>query len=201
MTPADSSRSSSTAFVPRDNVTIASVTTKSGAQQDTKSPTSHRGKALVIAVCGSPGAGKTTVGRAIASHLGVLLLTRDEITTGLRRSAGGSHREQAEAIMIDLAHRLAGVSFVLETSLVPKELADMVGLWVHVVARPEVIDARLHARPDRRLADQFRRGEMPATIFAPPAGVDVIEIDTSDTEAPDLEPVMTRLGPGPRRTT
>jgi len=185
---------------------MTSVTTKNSTSRNNQKPTSPRAKPQVIAVCGSPGAGKTTVGRAVADHLGVLLLTRDEITKGLRRSAGepagGSYRDQAEAIMIDVGQRLvaAGVSFVLETSLVPKELAGTVGLWVHVVARPEVIDARLQARTDRRLADQFRRGEMPATIFAPPAGVDAVEIDTSDTAHPDLGPVMTRLGPGPRRT-
>ncbi|HTI25565.1 MAG TPA: AAA family ATPase, partial [Kutzneria sp.] len=199
-------------------------TTKNDTSDSNQKTPTPRAEQQVIAVCGSPGAGKTTVARAIASRLGVLLLTRDEITTGLRQSAAvamqgrtpylhstqvrrpslhHSYRDQAEAIMIDLGQRLAagGVRFVLETSLVPKELAVTVGLWVHVVARPEVIDARLQARPDRRLADQLRRGEMPATIFAPPAGVDAVEIDTSDTANPDLEPVMTRLGPGPRRTS
>jgi predicted kinase len=167
---------------------------------------------VIIAVCGSPGAGKTTVAKAIASRLGVLLLTRDEVKNGLGLSsgyepdfhiAGGPYSRRAETIMVDLARRLhaAGVGFVVESSVLPKELADAVRLWVHVVARPEVIDARLQARPDRQLADQFRRGEMPATIFAPPAGVDaVVEIDTSDRESPDVEAVMTRLGPGPRRT-
>ncbi|HEY0497228.1 MAG TPA: AAA family ATPase [Kutzneria sp.] len=179
---------------------------------DPQNPPTPRGKPQVIAVCGSPGAGKTTVARAIASRLGLLLLTRDEIKNGLGLSsghepafhlAGGPYSQRAEAIMVDLARRLAvaGVSFVVETSVLPQELVDTVRLWVHVVARPEVIDARLHARPDRQLADQFRRGELPAAIFAPPAGVDtVIEIDTSDQDSPDIEELMTRLGPGPRRT-
>jgi hypothetical protein len=141
----------------------------------------------------------------------VLLLTRDEIKNGLGLSsgyesdfhiAGGPYSRRAEAIMVDLARQLAaaGVGFVVESSVVPQELVDMVRLWVHVVARPEVIDARLRARADRQLADQFRRGEMPAAIFAPPAGADVVEVDTSDQATPAVEAIMTRLGPGPRRT-
>ncbi|WP_436536526.1 AAA family ATPase [Actinoplanes sp. HUAS TT8] len=49
-------------------------------------PTSAEPRPLIVAVCGSPAAGKTTVAAAIAAELGLLLLTRDELAAGLRLS-------------------------------------------------------------------------------------------------------------------
>ena len=186
--------------------------TENSASDNTKSPQTLL-EPQVIAVCGSPGAGKTTVARAIARRLGLVLLSRDEVKNGLGLTcgyepefhlAGGPYSQQAEAVLTDLAWGLAEarVSFVLETSVLSKELLDgLQVLAVHVTARPEVIDARLQARDDHQLADQFRRGEMPAKVFAPPDWVEtVVVIDTSDQEAPDIDAVTSRFGPGPRRT-
>lgn len=47
----------------------------------------RRERPLVVAVCGSPGAGKTTVACATARRLGVPFLTRDEIKLGLGLSS------------------------------------------------------------------------------------------------------------------
>lgn len=131
-----------------------------------------RERPLVVAVCGSPGAGKTTVARATARRLGVLFLTRDEIKAGLGLSsasvaedggvrlnpdfhvAGGPLSLRAEAVMVDAARGLAsaGVSFVVESSVLSCTLVDALRacearvLAVHVVARDAVVDERLRAR-------------------------------------------------------
>ncbi|MGW1737096.1 AAA family ATPase [Streptomyces sp. NPDC001999] len=47
----------------------------------------RRERPLEVAVCGPPGAGKTTVACATARRLGVPFLTRDEIKLGLRLSS------------------------------------------------------------------------------------------------------------------
>ncbi|MFG2053007.1 AAA family ATPase [Micromonospora sp. NPDC048930] len=177
---------------------------------------------VVIAVCGSPGAGKTTVASATARRLGLPFLTRDEIKNGLGLSAasaapdgglqldrafhtaGGPFSVRAEAVMVDAARLFAtaGVSFVVESSVLSRELLDALlaagarVLAVHVVAREAVIDVRLRARAaaggaiDRQLASQFQRGEMKSSIFEPPDGVDaVVEVDTSDHGHPVVETV------------
>ncbi|MET7551515.1 AAA family ATPase [Streptomyces sp. NPDC005479] len=176
----------------------------------------------MVAVCGSPGAGKTTVACATARRLGVPFLTRDEIKLGLGLSsasvakdggvqlnpdfhiAGGPLSLRAETVMVDAAGLLAssGVSFVVESSVLSRELLDGLlasdarVLAVHVVARDSVIDERLRARAaegggvDRQLSSQFQRGEMKRSIFDPPGGVDaVVEVDTSDGGDPDIEPI------------
>ena len=127
---------------------------------------------VVVAVCGSPGAGKTTVARATARRLGVPFLTRDEIKAGLGLSsasvakdggvqlnpdfhvAGGPLSLRAEAVMVNSARLLAssGVSLVVESSVLSRELLDALlacdarVLAVHVVARDSVIGDRLRAR-------------------------------------------------------
>ncbi|WP_121398054.1 AAA family ATPase [Micromonospora sp. M71_S20] len=131
-----------------------------------------RERPLAVAVCGSPGAGKTTVAAAAARRLGLPLLSRDEIKTGLGLSsasvteddvvqldsdfhiAGGPVSMRAEAVMADAARLLAtsGVSFVVESSLLSPELLDALlacgarVLAVHVVADDAVIRRRLRAR-------------------------------------------------------
>jgi predicted kinase len=132
----------------------------------------RRERPLVVAVCGSPGAGKTTVACATARRLGVPFLTRDEIKAGLGLSAasvgkgggvqlnpdfhiaGGPLSLRAEALMVNAARLLAssGVSFVVESSVLSRKLLDELlacgarVLAVHVVARESVIGERLRAR-------------------------------------------------------
>jgi predicted kinase len=184
--------------------------------------TSERG--VVVAVCGAPGAGKTTVATAVARRLGMLLLTRDEFANGLRLSgvAAESVRGRAEALFVEAAGRLArdGLSFVVESSVLSRALIDglLAGaarvLMVHAVARDEVIGRRLgervrRGRPgedeirdgDLRLLELFARGEMRESIFAPPPGAHaVLRIDTSEGGEPDvgavLELIRKQAGPG-----
>ncbi|MGK5440484.1 AAA family ATPase [Micromonospora sp. URMC 105] len=127
---------------------------------------------VVIAVCGCPGAGKTTIASATAGRLGIPFLTRDEIKTGLGLSsafvagdgsvwldqdfhvAGGPVSRRAEAVMVEAIRLLAasGVSLVVESSVLSRELlgALLAGgarvLAVHVVAQEAVIGRRLAAR-------------------------------------------------------
>ncbi|MEV7625873.1 AAA family ATPase [Actinoplanes sp. NPDC089786] len=130
---------------------------------------------VVIAVCGSPAAGKTTVAAATARHLGVLFLTRDEIKTGLGLSsaraaedgsvrldpdvhlAGGPFGGRAERVMVNTARLLAssGVSFVVESALISGDLVDALHacgarvLAVHVAADQAVVRERLRARASK----------------------------------------------------
>jgi len=127
---------------------------------------------VVVAVGGAPGSGKTTVAKAVALRLGVLLLTRDEFKQGLGWSAarldsggavqfdsaldvaGGRLSSVAEDVMTDVARSLAaaGVSFVLETAVLASPLVDALAaegarvVAVHVVASEDVVGARLRAR-------------------------------------------------------
>ncbi|MGB2568048.1 AAA family ATPase [Micromonospora citrea] len=131
-----------------------------------------RERPVVIAVCGCPGAGKTTIAAATAGRLGIPFLTRDEIKVGLGLSsasvahdgrvrldrdfhvAGGPVSRRAEGVMTDAVRLLAasGVSFVVESSVLSHELLGVLltcgtrVLAVHVVAREAVIGRRLAAR-------------------------------------------------------
>ncbi len=131
-----------------------------------------RERPVVIAVCGCPGAGKTTIASATASRFGIPFLTRDEIKTGLGLSsasvaedgrvrldrdfhvAGGPVSLRAEAVMVNAVRLLAasGVSFVVESSVLSHELLGVLlacgarVLAVHAVAQEAVIDQRLGAR-------------------------------------------------------
>ncbi|MEH0845968.1 AAA family ATPase [Micromonospora sp. CPCC 205711] len=131
-----------------------------------------RERPVVIAVCGCPGAGKTTIASATAARFGIPFLTRDEIKTGLGLSsasvvedgwvrldrdfhvAGGPVSLRAEAVMVEAIRLLAasGVSFVVESSVLSRELLGVLVaggsrvLAVHVVAQDAVIGRRLGAR-------------------------------------------------------
>lgn len=190
-------------------------------RHDRRMPVEER--PLVVAVCGSPGAGKTTVARATALRLGVPLLTRDEFKLGLALStasaaedgsvrlgpgfhiAGGPLSARAETAMVATARLLAaaGAGFVVESSVLSHDLLDALDegdarvLAVHVVARDDVVEARLRARTDgggevdRHLLAQFLRGEMTPALFAPPARAGAaLEIDTSTGGEPDTGRVL-----------
>lgn len=156
-------------------------------------------RSVVIAVCGSPAAGKTTLATAIATALHLPLLTRDELAAGLRLGAGATAsadhlRSAAEKAMTSAAERLAssGVSLVLESSVLDKShLAPLVDegaciLVVHVAAPPATIGLRLRERVDagdlamQRLLDQHQSGVLRPELFAPWDGAStLVTIDTS----------------------
>ena len=161
---------------------------------------------MVLAVCGSPAAGKTTIARAVAAELRLLLLSRDELASGIR--LGGSTtdpddiRAAAERALVDTARTLvgAGVSFVLESSVLDdRHLAPLADhgarvVVIHVVAPPELVDRRLEQRiaagdhSMRRLLDQHRSGEMVPTLFAPwPHAQSTVTVDSSTSAAMDSD--------------
>lgn len=155
---------------------------------------------VVIAVCGSPAAGKTSLAKEVSASLHLPLITRDELALGLRLGATADFspddiRSAAEDSMIATSALLvsSGVSFVLESSvlnglhLAPLAAEGARVLVVHVVASSVVIERRLRARTDagdqamQRLLDQHKRGVMGPEVFAPWADADhLVSIDTSD---------------------
>ena len=155
---------------------------------------------VVIAVCGSPAAGKTSIAKGIASSLRLLLISRDEFAIGLQLGASDDAssdgiRVAAEESMVAVSKKLAstGVSFVLESSvlddthLAPLAEAGARVLVVHVAASPATIKQRLVDRiasgdlAMQRLLDQHHSGVMAPEIFAPWSDADrVVLIDTSD---------------------
>lgn len=154
---------------------------------------------IVIAVCGSPAAGKTTIARAVADEMPVPLVTRDEIAFGLQLTAAedvmpDEIRTAAEQAMTEVSHALARsrVSFVLESSVLDESHLrplldhDVRVVAVHVVAPPDVIGDRLRQRVDegmpgaQRLLDQYESGVMRPEIFFPSEVADrLVTIDTS----------------------
>ncbi|GAA4603453.1 putative kinase [Actinoplanes octamycinicus] len=144
-------------------------------------------RAVVVAVCGSPGAGKTTTARKAAARLGVPLLSRDEIADGLRLSgvAAEAIRGRAETLLVEAAVRFAaaGLSFVLDNSVLSRSLVEgLLGvearvLAVHVIARDEVIGARLR---ERVTAGRGGRGDVAGPGLAGGEG----EPGSGDTAAP-----------------
>ncbi|MFI1990477.1 AAA family ATPase [Actinoplanes sp. NPDC020271] len=173
-------------------------------------------QATIVAVCGSPGAGKTTTATAVAGALGLTLLTRDEISAGLHLSgvSRDSSRGRAEALFVETACRFANAatSVVVENSVLSRDLVDGLRaagariVAVHVVADPSVIGQRLRDRTERGrtvggirpgdvvLLDLFERGEMRASIFEPPPGVhEVVRVDTSAGGPPDVSSVVGAL--------
>ena len=158
---------------------------------------------VVIAVCGCPAAGKTSIAKEVSATLHLPLITRDELAIGLRLGATAEVspddiRFAAEDSMIATSARLvsSGVSFVLESSalddlhLAPLAAAGARVLVVHVVASSVVIERRLRDRIDagdgamQRLLDQHNSGVMTPEIFGPWADADrLISIDTSDGQS------------------
>ncbi|MFY1595822.1 hypothetical protein [Micromonospora sp. WMMD737] len=95
-----------------------------------------RERPVVVAVCGSPGAGKTTVAIASARRLGLPLLTRDELKTGLGLSSASVTQGGDVQLDSDLSHTLLDALITCGARV----------LAVHVVADEAVIRDRLRAR-------------------------------------------------------
>jgi len=186
---------------------VARSALTSGRRQKGHPPPTNRGRLMVtwpdpvvVAVCGSPASGKTSIAREISTSLRLPLITRDELACGARLGAPrdvspDDVRSVAEDAMIATSTVLAssGVSFVLESSVLnDPQLAGLAAggariLVVHVVASSAVIERRLRDRIDtgdtamQRLLDQHNSGVMVPEIFAPWTDADhLVTIDTSD---------------------
>lgn len=154
---------------------------------------------VVIGVCGSPGAGKTTIATALSRALEVPLVARDELATGILLGAGANAppddvRGAAEEALIAGSAALVavGVSLVLESSVLdsshlgPLRARGARVLIVHAVASPAVIGERLRARVAegdgrmQRLLEEHQCGVLRAEIFEPWSSADaLVTIDTS----------------------
>lgn len=153
---------------------------------------------VVVAVCGSPAAGKTTIASAVSTALRVPLLTRDELAVGFAVGSAGLSgdevRAAAERALISVADSLAasGVTFVMESSVLDEaHLGPVVSrgasvLAVHVVAPPTAIGDRLRERIAagdagmRRLLEQHEDGVMVPGLFEPSRLADVVvTVDTA----------------------
>ena len=158
----------------------------------------HRTGPIVIAVCGSPAAGKTTIAAAVSKAVRVPLLTRDELAVGLglgwKETSRDEVRAAAEKALVSIANAFAasGVTFVMESSVLDEShLRPVLNrggsvLAVHVVAPPSVIGGRLRERMAagdtgmQRLLEQHDSGIMVAEIFAPsPLASALVTVDTS----------------------
>lgn len=170
---------------------------------------------IVIAVCGSPAAGKTTVASAVSAALRLPLLTRDELASGFALGARGSSadevRDGAEQALVAVADALAasGVTFVMESSVLDEShLRPVVSrggsvLAVHVVAAPTAIRDRLRDRiaagdiAMRRLLEQHENGVMVPEIFEPsPLAAVAVTVDTASggTTSEHVARVVEALG-------
>lgn len=170
---------------------------------------------VVIAVCGSPAAGKTTIASAISTALRVPLLTRDQLAVGFaigsRDSSSDEVRAGAEQALISIADAFAaaGVTFVMESSVLDEShLRPILSrggsvLAVHVVAPPSVIRDRLRERIAtgdvgmERLLEQHDNGVMVAEIFEPsPLSSAVVTVDTvsGKTTSEHVAAVVDALG-------
>ena len=109
---------------------------------------------------GMPGAGKTTVGRAVATQLGVEFTDTDELVESMvGRSIATIWSEDGESIFREfetiVVSGLGDVTGVISSGggaiLEPRNRAVMSGMVVWLEARPETIASRLDGNSNRPL--------------------------------------------------
>ena len=169
-----------------------------------------------VVISGLPGSGKTTLGRRLATALGIVLIDKDEILDGLFETKGIGDLEwrralsrESDAILEARARDSGGAVLVSHWRIpgMPAEsgtptdwLTSLPGNLVHVrCACPAQIAADRFARRLRHPGhlDSMRAiEEIVARIYAlaalmPLAIEPVIDVDTSGE--PDVEEVLRRL--------
>lgn len=157
---------------------------------------------LFVLVAGPPGAGKSTVARPLAAHLGLTLLDKDAIKQALIDALGPPADVQASrelgraAVMALLTVAATSPGAVLDTTFYPytiEPLRALPGRLVEIrcVCPREIVEARYRARSATRgpghFDDQRPDDELWSEHHLTPLGLGpLIELDTSvevDTEA------------------
>lgn len=180
------------------------------------------GRPLLVIVSGAPGAGKTTLGRAVSARLGLPFLAKDDLKEAIGDELGApsdvpeSQRLGLAAyrILYDVTARIleAGGGSVIESNFrrgqsepelrVIVELAD--ARLVHCSAAAETIRARYAARYQRGdrhpvHLDNLRAGALADDLangrFEPlDLDIPTLEVATDDGYRPGLDQILEFLG-------
>lgn len=153
------------------------------------------GSATLVAVCGLPGVGKSTVARQVAERVGAEVLRTDVVRKELFDDPGYTDAETAavydELLARAADHIAAGASVVLDATFKTRarreevrDLAERLGAefrLVHVVCEEAVVERRIAGREGVSDADfavhrRFRERFDPVEM-------DHVRVDNSGTEA------------------
>ncbi|CAN5898629.1 AAA family ATPase [soil metagenome] len=169
-------------------------------------------------VCGPSGGGKSSVAGPLSEHLGVPLISKDELKEVLFDSLGWGDRERSRQLsnaaydlMYHLAgrHLEAGRSCILEANFRPEAAVRLAALaestpfntvTVRCHADPDVLRERLTRRAEERLRhpghlDAALRAEVESLIEggSPVLGGPVVEVDTTDPAGVEIEGIARRV--------
>ena len=145
------------------------------------------GAPLRIAVMGVAGAGKTTIGRALAAALDVAFIDADDLhppSNVSKMSVGVPLKDDDRWPWLDVVGRaLAGRAegSVVACSALKRRYRDALRahapelLFVHLAPPPALLDARLHARPDHFMPPSLLESQLEALepLEADEAGVTI----------------------------
>ncbi|MFJ6485936.1 MULTISPECIES: AAA family ATPase [unclassified Streptomyces] len=177
-------------------------------------------KPRLIAVTGPPGAGKSTLARALAAELGCPAILRDEVKQGMAATLGPAATD-TDALNVPVMQTYfstlgvllrAQVTVVAEAAYQDRlwrpglqPLADIADLWVircHAPARTLVGRIRERATRDRHRAahaDEQLLTDIATGAYDPEAFAEisldarVVRVDTSDGYQPNLIEIATRV--------
>lgn len=170
-------------------------------------------KPLMVIVSGAPGAGKTTLAKALADYLRVPHVPRDDILRGMELTRGGDinrGKEGVQAYFGVLTHMLgAGISLVTDGTLYRglsekdvKEIFVPIATVINVHVRAHHEFERFAKREAERegWSDEWVHAHMDRlkeiyndTVDPLDFGVPVIEVDATDGYAPALPRVVAHI--------